>query len=167
MIIRDKKYEDIEEYILLVNDVWNETYRGIVDDSFLDNMKNTVSERVKRSKEKFAKEEYHTFVMEDNGRLIGYTSSEKSRDEDYPNSGEISSLYLRKEYQGKGLGKELYNFSLNRLKELGFKDYIIGCLDGNPTNEFYKHMGGKYYKSKMIKIGDKEYKENYYYFKVR
>ncbi len=164
MIIRDKKYEDIEEYILLVNDVWNDTYRGIVDDSFLDNMKNTTEERIKRGKEKFNENIKDTFLLEDNGKIIGYTSAEKSRDEDYPNSGEVSSLYLRKKYQGKGLGKELYNYSLNKLKELGFKDYIIGCLDKNPTNEFYKHMGGKYYKSKMIKIGDKEYKENYYYF---
>lgn len=167
MIIRNKEYEDIENFILLVNDVWNETYRGIVDDSFLDNMKNTVDERVKRSKENYDKKPKDTFLAVDDGRLIGYTSAEKSRDEDYPNSGEISSLYLRKEYQGKGLGKELFNYSLNKLKEQGFNDYIIGCLDGNPTNEFYKYMGGKYYKSEMKKIGDKEYKENYYYFKMR
>lgn len=76
-------------------------------------------------------------------------------------------MYLKKEYKGKGLGKELFKNSENKLKELGFKDYIIGCLDQNPTNEFYKHMGGIYYKSKMIKIGDKEYKENYYYFEMR
>lgn len=40
MNIRKKTAKDIPEFVLLVNDVWNETYRGIVDDSFLDNMNN-------------------------------------------------------------------------------------------------------------------------------
>ena len=166
MKIRKKTIKDIPEFILLVNDVWNETYRGIVDDSFLDNMKNTVKDRIKRMQENYNDEDLN-FVFEDKGKLIGFTSVEKSRDEDYPNSGEISSLYLKKEYQGKGLGKKLFNYSLDKLKELGFSDYIIGCLDKNPTNDFYKHMGGVLYKSEMKKIGNKEYKENYYYFKVR
>ena len=167
MIIREKRYDDIPEFIELVNAVWNETYRGIIDDKFLDNMSNTVEERIKIGQNNFNKADCFSYVIEDNEKLVGYTSCEKSRDEDYPNSGEISSLYLKKEYKGKGLGKELFKNSENKLKELGFKDYIIGCLDQNPTNEFYKHMGGIYYKSKMIKIGDKEYKENYYYFEMR
>ena len=27
---------------------------------------------------------------------------------------------------------------------------IIGCLDGNKSNEFYKHIGGKYIKQRMF-----------------
>lgn len=166
MIIRKRTIKDIPDFTLLVNDVWNETYRGIVDDSFLDNMKNTIDDRIKRMQDNYNENDLN-FVLEDDGKLIGFTSVEKSRDSDYPNSGEISSLYLRKEYQGTGLGKKLFNYSLDKLKELGFSDYIIGCLDKNPTNDFYKHMGGVLYKSEMKKIGNKEYKENYYYFKVR
>jgi hypothetical protein len=26
---------------------------------------------------------------------------------------------------------------------------IIGCLDGNPSNEFYKHLGGKFVKTRL------------------
>ncbi|MBQ3474658.1 MAG: GNAT family N-acetyltransferase [Bacilli bacterium] len=170
MKIREKKYEDIRETVLLGNIFWDETYRGIVDDEFLDNMPNTVEERVLKQQTKYKNDEYkdiYNFVMEDNGKIIGVTSSEKSRDEDYPNSGEVGSLYLLKEYQGKGLGKELLNYAVNKLKELGYNDYIIGCLDGNPTNEFYKHMGGKLYKKVYRKIGDKDYLENYYHFEMR
>jgi len=79
---------------------------------------------------------------------------------------EILSLYLLKEYQGRGLGNELFNYSLNKLILMGYKDYIISCLDKNKTNNFYKKMGGKYYKYKYKKIGDKEYKENFYHFEV-
>ena len=39
---------------------------------------------------------------------------------------------------------------------------IIGCLAGNPTNEFYKHLGGKLVKTKMFE--KLNLPENYYYF---
>lgn len=170
MIIREKKYEDIRETVLLGNIFWNETYRGIVDDEFLDNMKNTVEERVSKIQMKYKNNEYkdiYSYVMEDNGRIIGITSAERSREEEYPNSGEVGCLYLLKEYHKRGLGKELLEYAVNKLKELGYKDYIIGCLEGNPTNEFYKHMGGKEYKKVYRKIGDKEYPEIYYHFEMR
>ena len=167
MIIRNIKEEDIPEYIRWVNQVWNETYRGIVDDSFLDNMENTTEYRIKRQKEKYKNNELNTvYVMLDDDRLIGYTSINHSRDEEKNDSGDISSLYLLKEYQGKGLGTKLYNYSLNKLILKGYRDYIISCLDKNETNEFYKKKGGKLYNYKYRKIGDKEYKENFYYFEV-
>ena len=167
MIIRKMKYEDIKEFILLVNKVWDETYRGIVDDEFLNNMPNTVEERIKKGQAKFYSNSDTNFVMEDDGKLIGFSSVGKAQDEEYPNSGEISSLYLIKKYHGKGLGKELFNHDLDKLKELGYHDYVIGCLEGNPTNEFYKHMGGKEYKKVLKRIGDKDYPEIFYHFEMR
>lgn len=167
MEIREKKYEDIPEFINLVNKVWDETYRGIVDDEFLDNMPNTVEERIKKGQAKFYSNPDTNFVMEDDGKLIGFSSVGKAQDEEKKDAGEIFSLYLLKKYHGKGIGKELYNNSMNKLKELGYKEYVIGCLDGNPTNEFYKHMGGKLYKKTYKRIGDKDYLENYYHFEMR
>lgn len=55
MIIREKRYDDIPEFIELVNAVWNETYRGIIDDKFLDNMSNTIEERIKIGQNNFNK----------------------------------------------------------------------------------------------------------------
>lgn len=166
MEIREKRIEDIPEFTLLVNTVWDETYRGIIDDEFLDNMKNTVEERIKKQIENFNKNDSYSYVLVENSKLIGYTSVDKSRDEEYAKSGEISSLYLLKEYRGKGYGKLLFNHALNKIIELGYKDYIIACLEKNPTNEFYKYMGGKLYNQKNKKIGNKEYLENYYIFKI-
>jgi hypothetical protein len=42
---------------------------------------------------------------------------------------------------------------------------IIVCLKENPTNEFYKHMGGKKVLSKKRITGGKELEENIYYYK--
>ena len=51
-----------------------------------------------------------------------------------------------------------------KMKELGYKTMIIQCLKDNPTNGFYKHMGGVLVDSKLRKIGDKEYMENIYFY---
>lgn len=166
MLIREQRIEDIPEFVLLVNEVWNETYRGIIDDEFLDNLKNTVDVRIENQTKQFYKKTSYSYVLEDNGKLIGYTSIDKSKDQDYPDSGEIVTIYLLKIYQGKGYGKMIFEHSLSKLKELGYNDYIISCLADNPTNEFYKKMGGKLYKQKPSKMGNKEYLENYYIFNI-
>ena len=49
-----------------------------------------------------------------------------------------------------GHGKELYNAGVKELKSMGFDKMIIGCLKGNSSNEFYKHIGGKYIKERMF-----------------
>ena len=33
---------------------------------------------------------------------------------------------------------------------MGFKKIIIACLKGNPANNFYIHMGGKYIKDGLF-----------------
>lgn len=41
---------------------------------------------------------------------------------------------------------------------------IISCLKGNPSNEFYKHIGGKYIKDGLYKRFNLP--ENVYYFEI-
>ena len=36
------------------------------------------------------------------------------------------------------------------LKSMGFTKMIVGCLADNPTNDFYKHMGGKLIKQRVF-----------------
>jgi hypothetical protein len=43
---------------------------------------------------------------------------------------------------------------------------VNGCIDGNPSNEFYKNMGGKLVKqiTFIVKNYEKELTENVYYY---
>ena len=38
---------------------------------------------------------------------------------------------------------------IDELKKLGCTKVIIGCLDGNPSNEYYKHIDGKFVKTRI------------------
>ena len=141
LVLREKTIDDIRNFTIFINKVWNETYRGIVDDEFIDNMSNNIEERIKIQTENFYDDNSYAYLLLKNNEIIGYVSVGKSRDDDYPLSGELFSLYLLKEYHGNGYGKLLFNYGLKKLKELGYDDFIIGCLDKNKTNDFYKYKG--------------------------
>ena len=50
----------------------------------------------------------------------------------------------------------------NELKTMGYNKRIIACLKGNPSNEFYKHIGGVYVKDGLYKR--LQLLENVYYY---
>lgn len=39
---------------------------------------------------------------------------------------------------------------MKELKNMGFNKIVVGCLDGNKANEFYKHMGGNFIKTRVF-----------------
>ena len=45
---------------------------------------------------------------------------------------------------------------------MGCNKMVIGCLEGNSSNEFYKHIGGKFIKKRVFK--KLNLLENFYYF---
>ena len=65
-------------------------------------------------------------------------------------------------FWGKGYGKKLFEAGIQELKNMGYDKMVIGCLDGNPSNEFYKHMGGKIIKTRIFE--KLQLPENVYYF---
>lgn len=60
------------------------------------------------------------------------------------------------------MGKKLFEAGIKELKDMGFNKMLVGCLDGNPSNEFYKHMGGILIKTRIFE--KLQLPENVYYF---
>ena len=162
-VIRKRKKEDCRDIAHVVTISWNETYKGIVPDWFLKELYDNENERAERAYNSFD-EDNNYLVLEVDNKVVGFTWYGKSSDEEFSDCGEIIALYILKEYQGYGMGKALVEHAKEELKKLGFNKFIIACLKGNPSNEFYKHIGGKY-------IKDGEYKrlslpENIYYYEM-
>lgn len=61
------------------------------------------------------------------------------------------------------LTEEENRIRIEELKNMGYDKMLIGCLIGNPSNEFYKHMGGKLIKTRTLE--KLQLLENVYYFK--
>lgn len=150
-IIRRKKQKDCKGIEHVVTVSWNETYKGIVPDEFLNNLYENEDERYYNSFINFTEEDNHLFVLEINDEIVGFVNAGAANDEDYNDCGEIYALYLLNKYKGNGYGKELLKVGINELKKMGYEKMIIGCLDKNISNEFYKHLGGKYVKTRIFK----------------
>ena len=161
-IIRKKERKDCADVAHVVTVAWNETYRGIVPDEFLNNLYTNEDERAKNSYNSFNEKENHQYVLEVDDKVVGFVNVGSSNETDYENCGEIHAVYIINGYKGHGYGKKLIDAGIQELKSMNFDKMVIGCLDGNPSNEFYKHLGGKFVKTRIFEKF--QLPENVYYF---
>ena len=140
-IIRLATEKDCVELSRLKQHVWNETYRGIYSDEKIDNYD------FEKNREKFLNiinnPNITLYVVDVNGKLVGYMDCGVPYRPYKDYQQEIGLLYLLKEYQRKGIGKELFNIATNKIKESGYNEFFICCNKYNiNAQEFYKKMGG-------------------------
>ena len=161
-LIRRRTKEDCKCIAHVVTVAWNETYKGIVPDWFLEELKNNEEERAKKSYNEFDENDNNQFVLEVDNEIVGFVNFGITSDEEYQNCGEIFALYIISKYKGNGFGRKLVEAAKNELKKLGYDKMIIACLKGNPSNDFYKHIGGMYEKDGLYKR--LQLPENIYYY---
>lgn len=149
-MIRRKVKNDCKDVAHVVTISWNETYKNIVPEEFLQNLYANEEERAKNSFDKFNEQENHQFVLEVDKEIVGVINVGKSGDDNFPNYGEIYALYIIGKYKGYGYGKKLVAIGVEELKKMGFNKMIVGCLDGNKSNEFYKHIGGQFVRTRIF-----------------
>lgn len=149
--IRKMEKRDCMSVAHVITIAWNETYKGIIDDDILNNLYSNEEERANNSLKNFDTNEDEQLVLEVDNKVVGFANVGKPNDTTYNNCGELFAIYIIGKYKGKGYGKKLFESCKDTLKEMGFDKMIIGCLEGNPSNEFYKHMGGKLIKTRIYK----------------
>lgn len=164
-MIRYLTKEDIPQYQKLITTVWQETYPGIVNQQFLDNLSHTEQQRIELNNMMYDENNKDTLVLEIDKNLIGFVRYGSSEDMLYPNTGEIFALYILSKYQGQGYGKKLVQKAVEELIKLKHTNMVIGCIKENPSNEFYKHLGGIQKSQRLIQKTGDNLVENIYYFK--
>ena len=81
----------------------------------------------------------------------------KRTKEDCKDIAHVVNISWNETYQGI-----VSDYFLEELKNMGYNKMIIACLKGNPSNEFYKHIGGIHIKDGLYKR--LQLPENVYYF---
>ena len=113
---------------------WQEAYRGIVCDSYLDSM--TVEATTARARQ-FPE---NTIIAKDRDRVVGFAVYGPSRDEDLTDAGEVIAIYVLSEYYGRGIGYSLMNEAFSLLKE--YDTVFVWVLEKNERAiRFYKRYG--------------------------
>ena len=163
-LIRRRERKDCKSIANIVTISWNETYQDIVPEWFLDELKNNEEERAKKSYDEFDKNNNNKLVLEVDNKVVGFVNYGITEDEEYQNCGEIFALYIIAKYKGNGFGRKLVEEVKKEFKQQGINKMIIACLKGNPSNEFYKHIGGLYVKDRIYKRLNLP--ENIYYYDI-
>ena len=113
---------------------WQEAYRGIVCDRYLDSM--TVEATTARAR-KFPE---NTHVEKDKEKVVGFAVYSPSRDEDLMDAGEVVAIYVLSEYYGHKIGYRLMNEAVSRLSE--YNTIFVWVLEQNERAIRFYHRYG-------------------------
>ena len=113
---------------------WQESYRGIVCDGYLDSM--TVEATTARAR-KFPE---NTLIAKDKEKVVGFAVYGPSRDEDLPDAGEVVAIYVLSEYYDHKIGYRLMNEAISRLRE--YNTIFVWVFEENERAIRFYHKYG-------------------------
>ena len=123
----------IAEFITIV---WNETYKGIVNDKFLEGLKESEKQRWLSAEKNFDENNNMQYIIkDDDGKIIGFLKLNRTE-------------------------------AFEEARKLRYKKMKIGCLEGNPSNGFYLKMGGKLIGRRKFELPNETLYENVYEYQL-
>lgn len=166
--IEDMNIDNAEYYARVNALAWKQSYKGIVNDDFLEliNTEEEIKKTISNLKERI-NDSSKRFLLKYNDEYVGVLRVRETKYEKYKDCGELGALYLLNSVKGKGFGKLLLNKAIDELQKKGYKKMILGCLSENPSNEFYKHVGGKFIDNNPLTLPNgQELTENLYLYNI-
>ena len=134
---------------------WRAAYAGLVPDTYLVGMTEVGQMRLWRRLLGRPQAEETILVAEvesaasagsaasDGGpQVVGFGSCGPSRPYGLPYRGEIFTLYVTDDWQGRGIGRALIQALFVDLVARGSRDALIWVLSANPARFFYEAVGG-------------------------
>lgn len=85
-IIRKSEKKDCKDIAHVITVAWNETYKGIVPDEFLNNLYKNEEIRAINAFNNFDEKNNHQFVLEVDNKVVGFINVGTADDELYSNS---------------------------------------------------------------------------------
>lgn len=123
-------------------ETWRTTYAGILPDQVLLNMQASVHEiRFSRWIDQQSDRLFMLAARTGSGRIVGLASAGHARGQP-TTTGEIYTLYVDPDWQGRGIGRSLLRSCMARLGGAGFRKAILWVLADNPSRFFYEAAGG-------------------------
>ncbi len=158
-IIRAATVADAETMARVHVDTWRTAYRGIVGDEMLGGL--SYQRRRDAWLEEFQQltAEGTIVVAQVAGEIVGLASGGPERSGDPEYDGELYAIYLRAEYQSRGIGRDLALAVAKHLADTGKHSMLVWVLSRNPARVFYERLGGIAVRQKSITIARQELEE--------
>ncbi|RDU38938.1 GNAT family N-acetyltransferase [Neobacillus piezotolerans] len=151
MTIRKATLEDAEAIAKVHVASWQTTYKGIMDEGFLQKL--SVEKRKELWLNNIPREESIVLVAELDGEIVGFADGSPVKEGEYPGyGGDITSIYFYEEHQGKSFGKQLLNRLLDGFRQQGFTNAIVKVLEDNAACRFYETLGARRIDEHIIEV---------------
>jgi L-amino acid N-acyltransferase YncA len=138
--IREARATDIPALAALHVRAWAETYGNVKNPPNYE-----IREHQWREQFKITDGSWFCFVVEkQNGELVGFAKGKAYQSSDLPDySGELNKIYLLREYQRLGLGRELVGHVARRFLSKGINTMVLFGTPQNPSCGFHEALGGE------------------------
>jgi ribosomal protein S18 acetylase RimI-like enzyme len=139
-IIREVRATDLQELAALHVKAWNETYHNVKNPPNYATREYQWAQLFKQ-----ADGSWFCFVVENSeGELIGFAKGNAYASDDLPGySGEVSKIYLLRQYQRLGLGRKLVGYVSRRFLSQGISTMVLFGVPQNPASKFHEILGGE------------------------
>lgn len=129
-----RETDDRLEISRIYEDSWKFAYRGVVPQAYLEGIPAGLWAQSLDGRD--------SLVLTENGTPVGTACVCPSRWPDWPDFGEVVSLYLLPEYMGRGYGGPLLEAAVETLAGRGFRDVLLWVLEENGrARRFYEKHG--------------------------
>jgi len=141
MKIRPSRQTDAGGIARVYVQTWQDTYRGILPDGYLDAM--TVPGFARSFFQDLQNSRVISFVAEKKeNEIVGFVTGGDESQRDWIYSGEIYTLYVLKDCQRQGVGLKLVSALANQLNRLSIYTMQVRVLKQNPNRHFYENING-------------------------
>lgn len=142
--MREAGLHDIPAIVALQARSWQATYRGMVDDEFLDAI--PLQKWVESWRTHFfgGSGPARCVVAEEDGRIIGFAGAGRAEQGNSVGEsvGEVHTIYMDAAFHGRGIGRRLMAAALEHLEASGFTAAILWVLEKNERARCFYEAGG-------------------------
>lgn len=141
-MVREARLSDAADIARVHVETWRAAYPGIVPERYLISMTESRQTVLWEACISRAREADSVLVAEDAGGagIVGFGNSGRARHDNA--IGEVFTLYVANDWQGRGIGRALLGEMFNSLQGHGLSQAMVWVLSANPARFFYEAMGG-------------------------
>ncbi|MFZ6658404.1 GNAT family N-acetyltransferase [Undibacterium sp. TJN19] len=125
---------------------WRATYRGMIPDSYLDEMRledSVLQWRQILQAMTEAADRICVYVAESEGKVIGFASGMMLPEPKLGMQAELTAIYLRPAWQRSGIGRRMLQKVARTLQAQGAESLLVWVISGNDiARNFYEELGG-------------------------
>jgi len=151
--IRRAVQDDLPGISRVSVDTWRHTYRGLVPGAVLESLRYSRQEDRHRGFLREPKTVHCVAVEPSTQEVVGFCNGGPCRQPALGFDAEIYELYIQNGFQGRQVGRRLFETVRRALQDQGLASLLIWVLASNPNRGFYERLGGRVVSRQPARFG--------------